>query len=625
MKKTLTANISGTVFHIEEDAYDTLQRYLANIRAQFGGTTGRDEIMADIEARIAELFSERLDEKRQVVSQSDVEYVMSIMGQPEDFADGDAGDEAPPAGREQPGQQQRKYKRFFRDPDDHWLGGVLGGLAAYIGMDPLWLRVAMLILVWPTGGVLAAIYILLWILVPKADSAADFLQMRGEAVTVENIKRVFEEGGERLKKGSEQMANEARNLGKEWGPNGKAWSYEAGQTARRTGRNVGNVIIKVIGILFIVMGIGFLMSLITGAVGLSAAAWSGGWGGSNVGALDLGGLLFDSRQHAVYLTIAGSLLFAIPVIGLIIAGIRLLMDTRTPRWLGWTLTFSWIASLILTIFIGVGLANDFRQRARNRTEISLAQPVSNTLNLDVTGTEGSYSYNWSFDNGDFDWEDEGFLLEDGSVRAPWVEVDVERSSDSLYHLIATRTARGANSKEAAVRAEHITYPYLQHGDSLLLSNDFTFPSDDKFRAQDLDFTIQVPLGKSIHFTPGSRMIIYDVDNVTNTLDSEMIGRTWTMTERGLQDLNAPAPKSDEEHNGNHAPAPPDTGKAPSPIAAVVWQEPAKRKTPPDAFHGTAERPNTAALPDEVIASSTLEARPHMQIPNLLDLVIRQIH
>jgi len=616
MKKTLTANISGTVFHIEEDAYDTLQRYLANIRAQFSGTAGRDEIMADIEARIAELFSERLDEKRQVVSISDVEHVMSVMGQPEDFADGDAGEEAAPAGQDQAGPQPRPRKRFFRDMDDKWVGGVLGGLAAYIGMDPLWLRIALIVLVWASVGVLTPIYILLWILVPKAESAADRLQMRGEAVTVENLKRAFEEGGERFKKGSEQMAGEARDLGKEWGPKGKAWSYEAGQTARRTGRDVRAVIAKVIGIIFIVVGIGILMSLITGAVGLGAAAWSG-FGAANVGALDLGGLLFDSRQHAVYLTIAGFLLLAIPVIGLMIAGIRLLMDTRTPRWLGWTLSFTWIAALIVTVVIGVGLANDFRQRARNKTELAITQPISNTLQLGVTGTEGAWSYSWSFDDGRFDWEEEGFQLEDGRVRAPWVECDVDRSPDSLYHLIAISAARGANSKEAAVRAEHITYPYMQHGDSLHLSNDFTFPSADKFRVQDLQFTIQVPLGKSIHFTPGSRMIIYDIHNVTNTLDSDMIGRTWTMTERGLQDLNAPAPKAQEKP----APTPPDTVKAPSPIAAVVLPRPAKRKPTPPVV-----RPATASVAKhDVVTATTMEARPHLLLPNLLDLVIRQIN
>ncbi|HRF79558.1 MAG TPA: PspC domain-containing protein, partial [Flavobacteriales bacterium] len=223
MKKPLTANISGTVFHIEEDAYEALNRYLGNIRSRFAGTTGRDDIMADIEARVAELFTERLDGRRQVVSIHDVEQVVSIMGQPEDFVDSEtAGD----IGAQEPGTNTGHGtsgsgpKRFFRDTEDKWLGGVLGGLGAYIGMDPLWLRIAMIALVLASVGVLIPIYVLLWILVPKADSAADRLQMRGEAVTVENIKRVVEEGAERFKQGSERFAQEASQFGRDWGKSG---------------------------------------------------------------------------------------------------------------------------------------------------------------------------------------------------------------------------------------------------------------------------------------------------------------------------------------------------------------------------------------------------------------------
>ena len=123
MKKTLTANISGTVFHIEEDAYDKLNRYLGTIRARFSGSEGRDEIMADIEARIAELFQERL-QGRQVVGIADVDHVIAVMGQPEDYADGEAGGGAMPP----PTTDGRR--RLFRAPDDSWVGGVFGGLAA---------------------------------------------------------------------------------------------------------------------------------------------------------------------------------------------------------------------------------------------------------------------------------------------------------------------------------------------------------------------------------------------------------------------------------------------------------------------------------------------------------------
>ena len=169
MKKTVTANVSGTVFHIEEDAYDQLQRYLSGIRAQLDANAGREEILADVEARIAELFNERLGGKRQVVTIDDVQHVMSVMGKPEDYGDGSGSTDGAASGN----ASQRGYKRFFRDPDDKWVGGVIGGLAAYIGMDPIWLRIIMIVFILLGKGTPILLYVLLWILVPKAETAAD--------------------------------------------------------------------------------------------------------------------------------------------------------------------------------------------------------------------------------------------------------------------------------------------------------------------------------------------------------------------------------------------------------------------------------------------------------------------
>ncbi|MDX9751998.1 MAG: hypothetical protein RBT71_13035, partial [Flavobacteriales bacterium] len=89
MEKTLNVNISGTVFHIEEEAYHVLQRYLANVRGQFAGSPGSDEIMADIEARIAELFTERIRDRGMVVTLADVDHVIGVMGRPEDYTEGE--------------------------------------------------------------------------------------------------------------------------------------------------------------------------------------------------------------------------------------------------------------------------------------------------------------------------------------------------------------------------------------------------------------------------------------------------------------------------------------------------------------------------------------------------------
>lgn len=647
MKKTVTANISGTVFHIEEDAFLKLGRYLDSIRAKFTGTDGREEIMTDIEARIAELFQQRL-EGRNVVSIADVEHVIGIMGQPEDYATDEQAMGGSAAGGSDP---TRTRKRLFRDPDDKWLGGVLGGVAAYLNIEVLWARIIFLLLLFPLSfGSLAVVYVLMWILVPRADSTADRLQMRGEAVNVDNIKRVFEEGGERFKKGAEQMAGEARDLGKEWAPRGKAWGTEAAGVARKTGRTLGLVLTKVIGVFFLMVAVMLLMLLVSTLVGASWSNWGGAWAQGGAGSLDLGGLLFATRAHAIWFATGVFVLLAVPVVGLFIAGFRLLADTRSPRWLGWSLCIAWVAALILTIVLGAGLGSDFHQRARNRTESAIAQPTGKLMQLALlSAKDQGWSYGWTFDHDGFDWNDEGLQLENGRVLGWWATCDVERSPDSLYHLLVQREARGAMNTIAAARAEHITFTYEQKGDTLLLSPILDFPQEDKFRGQWLRFVLQVPNGSAVHFGEGTQHIIEEVDNVTDTWDHEMINRTWTMTSRGLEDLDAAGSdhvKNEEqqardehqramdedsrardereremdEQNGarderqlKRDKARTDSLRA-KPIAAIVFRGPAPKKTK------TASVATRASVVGAVEASTESASSLSFTVPNLLHLV-----
>lgn len=611
MKKTLTANISGTVFHIEEDAYEALQRYLGNIRNRFTGTAGREDIMADIEARIAELFHERLDGRRQVVNMGDVDHVMAIMGTPDDFADGAGSgnaDTGSATAAEAAMGSSTGRRRFFRDTDDKWLGGVFGGLGAYIGVDPLWLRIAAIVLVLASVGVLIPIYILLWILVPKADSAADRLQMRGEAVTVENIKRVVEEGAERFKQGGERMAREAGDLG-------RTWSENAG---RRRSQAL-NVIIKLVGIALIVFAFSLLLGLVTGLIGGTASLWHATWSSEETGLLDLGELLFNTRDQAVWMALGGITLLVVPIIGLFLSGFRLLLDTRTPKWLGWGLTAIWLAAWIPVISTGLSLGKDFKRNNSTLTEIQLVQPASGTLYLDALDPADSTG-NWSvhYDDGELEVDLDGIHLENGMVYGAWADLDVERSADSLFHLKVEREAHGATAKTALSRAEGIQYRFEQKDDALFVSPVIHFAAADKFRAQDAHFTLEVPLGRSIYLRTGSKHVIYDIDNVGNVYDRDMLGRTWTMTSRGLEDLNAP-PVQDED---TPAPAlPNDTIKAADPIAAVVWRAPAKRKA--TARPAQAATRMAAADADEDRAEATVTHKASL-VPNVLELFLQRL-
>ncbi|HKC34870.1 MAG TPA: PspC domain-containing protein, partial [Chitinophagaceae bacterium] len=193
MNKTLTINLSGIVFHIDENAYDVFNAYIDSIRRHFTSSEGKDEIMQDIEARIAEMFQLRVGESKQVITLRDVEEVTAAMGKPEQFGD----EETAAADKEAPLSGVKR--RLFRSTDDEIIGGVCSGTAAYFGIDPVWLRLAFVLSVifFGTGLLL---YIILWIVIPEAKTTADKLMMRGEQVTISNIEKNVREEVEGLKK-----------------------------------------------------------------------------------------------------------------------------------------------------------------------------------------------------------------------------------------------------------------------------------------------------------------------------------------------------------------------------------------------------------------------------------------
>ena len=200
MKKALKINLSGQIFHIDEDAYEKLKIYLDRISSHFSNIEESKEIIADIENRIAEIFNERLKDDSQVITESDVEEVISIMGRPEDFAE-EEGEQAKtgPSG-------SHHYRRLYRDPDNAVIGGVAAGLSAYFNVDPVVLRILFVVLILVGWGFPVIIYLVLWIAVPKAETAAQKLEMRGEKVNVSNLEKKirgeYEDVKENLRKGT---------------------------------------------------------------------------------------------------------------------------------------------------------------------------------------------------------------------------------------------------------------------------------------------------------------------------------------------------------------------------------------------------------------------------------------
>lgn len=195
MKKTLTVNLGGTVYHIDEDAYHLLDSYLTNLRIHFCREEGADEIVHDMELRISELFADRLDESKQVITIEDVEEIIARMGKPEDIsADTETSDGSGSAAYT---ETEKGPRRLFRDPDNKIIGGVASGLAAYFGWDVTLVRIAFLILGFFVHGFIL-VYIIGWILIPSARTAPEKLAMRGVKIDVESIGKVVTDGFDRV-------------------------------------------------------------------------------------------------------------------------------------------------------------------------------------------------------------------------------------------------------------------------------------------------------------------------------------------------------------------------------------------------------------------------------------------
>ena len=181
MKEITRIHLAKTPFSVEVDAKKSLEQYLDSIQKNMHA---EPEAMREIEARMVELLAERGVSKDGVISHDDVLAVQKQMGEPQDFADGEAPETVDTAET----NASKPTKRLMRDPDNAILGGVCAGIAAYWGINPLWVRLLLIFSPFITFGTSLLIYIVLWISMPEAQTAAEKLQMRGEEVTLDSLK-----------------------------------------------------------------------------------------------------------------------------------------------------------------------------------------------------------------------------------------------------------------------------------------------------------------------------------------------------------------------------------------------------------------------------------------------------
>ena len=330
MKKTLTVNLGGTVFHIDEDAYRLLDNYLSNLKIHFRKEAGADEIIDDIERRISELFAEKLTAGSQVITITDVEEVIARMGKPEDMEA--ENDSEPSIGN---ATRTTIHRRLYRNPDDKLLGGVISGMAAYLGWDVTLLRLLLLVVLICGVGTLIPVYIVCWLVIPEARTAAEKLSTRGEAVTVENI-------GKTVTDGFEKVANGVND-------------YMKSDKPRTFLQKLGDALVMVAGWFFkiclvifaiICSPLLFVFGVVFVALLFAAVMVAIGGGAALISMFPTFDVILPtSPLSAIVMYIAGILLVGIPLVSLVWA-----IFSQIFKWqpmasgLKWTLVILWIVS-----------------------------------------------------------------------------------------------------------------------------------------------------------------------------------------------------------------------------------------------------------------------------------------
>lgn len=485
MNKTVNINLSGIFFHIDEDAYAKLQHYFDAIKRSLANVQGREEIIADIEARIAELFSEKIKNERQVVSSREVDEVIAIMGQPEDYmVDDEIFEDEPYYAR-----PKRSGKQLFRDTEHSYVGGVSSGLGHYLGISAIWIRLLWIILTIASSGAFILIYIALWIFVPEAKTTADKLSMRGEEVNISNIEK-------KIREGFDGVAGKVRDVDYEkYGARAKSGASNAA-----TGIGSGilfllNIFVKLIGVLLLLIAGSTLISLFiglftVGTFGLYDAPWTD---------------YIEMAAIGAPLWLISLLVFfavGIPFFFLFILGLKILV--KKLRSIGTTaklvLLGLWLLSLIGLAVIGIQQAT---QRAFDGEVVATETlPVNpgDTLFLAMRSnprySSGVYRSELEIN---YD-ENDNKVMYTTDVR-----LVVKSTKDSSAMLEIVKLAEGKDNKDARERAENISYTYNFTGDRLELDSYLTSSLSNNFRDQRVRVTLFLPEGT----------VLYTDDNISS--------------------------------------------------------------------------------------------------------------
>lgn len=476
MNKTVNINLGGMFFHIDEEAYQKLSRYFEAIKRSLTNSNGQDEIIKDIEMRIAELFAEKHSAGKQVISLRELDEVIAVMGQPEDYR---LDNEENEGSKTSFTSQNKPIKKLYRDKDGGMIGGVLAGLGHYFGVDKVWIRIFFLILLLVYGtGILA--YIILWIVMPEAVTTSEKLEMTGEPVNISNIEKKVREEFDNV---SEKIKNVNYD---EMGNQVKTGADKIASNFGKVFMAIFKVFAKILGVLLIFSALPVLIMLLIGVFTIGTSAFvefpwnefiqAGNF--SDFPAWTFGLLIFFA--------------IGIPFFYLMILGFKLLITNMKSlgNVVNYTLFALWIISLGLLITIGMNQMMEYSTEGRSVNKQTLNMNPQDTLQIKFIHND-YYAKNVN-EQTDFqiaqDSSDQSVLYSNN------VRITIEKTDENLPYLQIEKKAKGRNLGVAKEKAEKIQYGFKFENNQLILDNYIITDVKNKFRDQEVELTLYLPKG-----------------------------------------------------------------------------------------------------------------------------------
>ena len=478
MKKTVSVNIRGLNFIIEEDAYELLQDYLDRLNSALKNESGNREILEDVELRIAEICSAKLSDNKTVIELKDIEEIIEKMGDPSDYVDEDIQDNEESKEESASSSNGKSEKRLFRDTDNAVIAGVCSGIANFFSIDVVIIR-AIFVIMFLFGGFGFPLYLILWVIVPKVKSSIDRLRMKGKPITVDSVRKEVENAAENISKGSKRFARNLKN------------DDTYGRSISRGAR----ILASILGIGLIFMGISFLIPFlifIIGGFDFIPVQNQDGF----ISFTEFGSLVLTNNRDFSMMWIGGLLVGFSIAIFLLLLGSMLIFRIKN-KWAKLSLLFLFLCGVaggIMTASAGMNTGKDFFKGAEIEKEVAVID--TDVLNIIPNLKKLESDPNVSIMSND----DIGLIeIEDDNVRLYGVHFEYVPSSDSLFHVYQNITARGRSHAVGLKRCQNIKHNVAVQGDSILVDTDYAFPTKDKLRDQEVYMIIEVPEGKQVRF------------------------------------------------------------------------------------------------------------------------------